>query len=96
MKATKVDWPMPIPDLFVGQIHLSDDGGSTWQCVATWHDDGREVFDPATGAVLDHSFLRIFFSARLDKPVYTRETTWVRGAFECKKPLTTVITIEGN
>jgi hypothetical protein len=96
MKATKINWPRPMVDLFIGRLDLSNDGGLTWRRVATWRDDGRDVCDPASGAVLEYSFLQLFFSARRDKPVHTHEKTWVRGAFECKKPIITAITIEGN
>jgi hypothetical protein len=96
MKVTKVNWPKPVADLFVGHLDISDDGGRTWRRIATWRDDGSDVCDPVTGAVLDHSFLRLFLSAQREKPVYTHEGTWVRGAFECKMPITTAITIEGN
>jgi hypothetical protein len=96
MKAAKVNWPEPKVELFIGHLELSNDGGLTWRRIATWRDDGRNVADPATGAILEYSFLRLFLSARSDKPVYTHDKTWVRGAFECKEPIITAITIEGN
>lgn len=94
MSATKANWPKRIADLFVGHIDLSDDAGQTWQRIATWRDDGRDVRDNLTGVVLEYSFVRLFLSARPDKPVYTHEKTWVRGTFDCTAPIITAIAIE--
>jgi hypothetical protein len=96
MKATKVNWPEPMVDLFIGHLDLSDDAGRAWRRAATWWHDGQDFCDPVTGLIFEYTSLQLFFSARPDKPVYTHENTWVRGAFECKKPLITAITIEGN
>jgi len=93
MKATKVNWPKSIPNLFTGHIDISDDAGQTWRRMASWREDGNEVRDKSTGNVLDYSFLQLSFSARQDRPVYTHKDTWVRGAFECATPITTAITI---
>jgi hypothetical protein len=94
MRATKVGWPKGIANLFTGHIDVSGDAGHTWRRIASWCEDGNEVCDKSTGAVLEYSFLQLSFSARQDKPVHTPENTWVRGAFECKAPITTAITIE--
>jgi hypothetical protein len=94
MRATKVKWPKTIANLFVGHLDLSDDAGQTWRRIATWREDGNDVHDKETGAPLDYSFLQLSFSARQDKPVYSHENSWVRGAFECAMPITTAITIE--
>jgi hypothetical protein len=94
MTATKVDWPKGVLDLFVGHIDISRDCGQSWSRMATWRDDGRDVRDQTTGRIVECSFIQLYFSARREKPVYTHAATWVRGSFECLKPITTAITIE--
>jgi hypothetical protein len=94
IRATKVNWPQGVLDLFVGYIDISDNAGVTWRRAASWREDGGDVNDKQVGSVLDYSFLRLVFSARSDKPVYTHKDTWVRGGFDCALPITTAIIIE--
>jgi hypothetical protein len=94
VKATKVGWSKGIDDLIVGHLEISNDRGRTWRHMATWRDDGGDVRDEETVELMGYSFIQLLLSARPDKPVFTRENTWLRFSFECKAAITTAITVE--
>jgi hypothetical protein len=94
MKAKKIGWPKGIADLFVGHLDISFDGTKHWLRMVTWHDDGADILDEATGEMLEYSFAQLFFSARVNDCTHTHTSIWVRGSFECRKSITTAITVE--